>query len=100
MIPDHLRIQPGQEALTPVQEAEARRFAEERIATQLSTEPVDEPEAEALLRQAYAVAELPPPECISWLDGPLQFVAVLAPLRIEESSSAGVKDSVWTSGGN
>ena len=99
MIPNHLKIQSGQETLTPEQEAEARRFAEERIATQLSTEPVDEPEAEALLRQAYQVAGLPPPEHIHWLDGPLQFVAVLAPLRVEESSGASGKDSVWASVG-
>ena len=32
MIPDHLRIQPGKQALTPAQEAEAQRFAQERIA--------------------------------------------------------------------
>jgi hypothetical protein len=74
-----LRLQPGQEALTPAQEAEARRFADECIRTQLSTEPVDEPEAEALLRQAYAVAGLEPPKQIIWLNGPLQFGAVLGP---------------------
>ena len=68
MIADHLRIQPGQEALTPEQEAEARRFAQERIEAQLSTEPVDEPEAEQFLRQAYVVAGFPPPGHIRWRD--------------------------------
>jgi hypothetical protein len=57
---------------------EARRFATERIATQLSTEPVDESETEALLRHAYEVAGLPPPERIQWVDGPLQLIGTLA----------------------
>jgi hypothetical protein len=72
----HLRIQPGQQTLTPAQEVEARRFAEERIAAQLSTEPLDEPETERLLRQACAVAGLPPLQRVVWLDGPLQLVAI------------------------
>ncbi len=75
MIPNHLRIQPGQEALTPAQEAEAEHFAQERIEAQLSTEPVDEAEAVALLKQAYAVSGLPPPGHIRWLDGPLELLA-------------------------
>lgn len=74
MIPDHLRLQPGQEALTPEQEREARRFAEERIALQLATSPVNEAEAEARLRAAYQVAGLDVPATILWLDGPLPFV--------------------------
>ncbi len=78
MIPDHLRIQLGQENLTWQQKAEARRFATERVAAQLSTELVDESETEALLRQAYEVAELRPPKHIQWVDGPLQLVALLA----------------------
>ncbi|HLV98685.1 MAG TPA: hypothetical protein VKT82_08420 [Ktedonobacterales bacterium] len=90
MIPDHLRIQPGQQALTPEQEAEARRFAEERIQAQLSTEPVDEQEAGALLRQAYEVAGLAAPQRIQWVDGPLQLVAVLAPPSVRDSVSASV----------
>jgi hypothetical protein len=53
VIPDHLRIQPGQQALTSEQEAEARRFAEAYMQVQFSTEPADEPQAEAFLRQAY-----------------------------------------------
>src|ERR1051326_6616947 len=58
VIADHLRLQPGQQALTPEQEEEVQRFVEARIAVQLSTEPIDESEAEALLRQAYMVAGL------------------------------------------
>ena len=101
MIPDHLRIRPGQERLTPAQEAEARRFAAERIAAQLSTDPVDEQEAEAFLRQAYQVAGLAAPQRIHWLDGPLQLVASLAPPsargHVGASVEAGVEDSVRAS---
>jgi hypothetical protein len=82
VIADHLRIQPDQERLSPEQEAEARRFAEERIAAQLATSPIDELEAEALLRQAYVVAGLPPPTRIRWVDGPLPLVAVLTSERL------------------
>jgi hypothetical protein len=76
-----LRLYPGQEALTPAQEAEAQRFAAERIAAQNSTEPVDEPAAEALLVQSYAAAHLPPPTRILWVDGPLQLVHLVPPTR-------------------
>jgi hypothetical protein len=85
MIPDQLRIQPGQERLSPEREVEARRFAAERVAAQLSTEPVDEPETERLLQKAYHVAHLPLPKSISWLDGPLQLVAALASPSVEAS---------------
>jgi hypothetical protein len=95
MIPDHLRLQPGQEALTPEQEAEAERFAEERIAAQLSTEPVDEPEAEQLLRQAYAVAGLPSPQQIQWVDGPLQLVTRLSPFSAWDSVGARIGGFAW-----
>lgn len=87
-----LRLQPGQEALTPVQEAEARRFAQACIQNQLSTDPVDEQEAEAWLRQAYAVAGLPPPQRIRWLDGPRQRDALLYPPYLEGSARASVWD--------
>jgi hypothetical protein len=90
-----LRLQPGQQALTPTQEAEARRFAEESIQRHLSTEPVDEQEVEAFLRQAYQAAGLDPPQRIHWLDGPLQLVAVLAP----SSMGASVLDRVGGSVG-
>src|SRR5215831_15941866 len=78
-----LRLQPGQQELTLAQEAEARRFAEECMQRQLSTDPVDEQEAARLLRQVYALAQLPPPQRIEWLDGPLQLFAVLAPPSVE-----------------
>jgi hypothetical protein len=100
LIAPHLRIQPGQKALTPEQEAEARRFAEACIQAHLSTEPVDEPEAEALLRQAYAVVGLVPPQHIYWLDGPLQLVAVRSPVHVDASVRESVKNvakSVWES---
>ena len=89
-----LRLQPGQQALTPAQEAEARRFAEECIQAQLSTEPVDEQETEAFLYQAYQVAKREPPKQIIWLDGPLPFVAVTGPKGVEDSVWASVRDSV------
>ena len=97
MIPDHLRLQPGQEALTTVQEREARRFADEYICKQLSTEPVHEQQAEALLCQAYQVAGLVPPQRVSWLDGPLQLVAVLMQPSREEGAWPSVKDRVGDS---
>lgn len=96
-----LRLHPGQEKLTPAQEPEARRFAQERIEAQLSTAPVDEPETEQLLRQAYVVAGLPPPRQIGWIDGPLHFVAQAPPRsvwdRIWRSTGASMEASVWNS---
>jgi hypothetical protein len=87
-----LRLHPGQEALTPAQEAEAKRFAAERIHAQLSTEPVDEGEAEALLAQAYAAAELPPPRRIHWVDGPLELMTAL----VTPSVKPGVTEPRWS----
>ena len=84
MTPDHLRIQPGQEALTPEQEAEARRFAQERVHAQLSTEPVNEAVAETFLRQAYRAAGLETPAQIRWLDGPMQLVELFLPQSVWE----------------
>src|ERR1051326_4683982 len=92
MIPDHLRLQPGQEALTPEQEVEAERFAKARIEAQLSTEPVDEPEADRLLQQAYEVAGLPPPERIHWVDAPLPLMAALTLKNMRDS----VYECVWS----
>src|SRR5690348_11389728 len=68
------RLAPGQEALTPAQEAEMRRFTDDYIRTQLSTEPVDEGEAQALVERIYALAGLDAPASIEWLDGPVQLV--------------------------
>src|SRR5215469_8872998 len=73
-----LRLHPDQQELTGAQEVEAERFAEAYIQAQLSTEPVDEQEAEAFLRQAYEEGGLTAPRHIHWLDGPLELVAVLA----------------------
>src|ERR1051326_3184511 len=72
-----IRLHPGQQALTPAQEAEVTRFAALRIQTQLSTEPVDEPAAEALLKQAYELAGFATPLHVQWVDGRLQGVATL-----------------------
>ncbi len=68
-------LQKGQERLSSKQEAEAQRFALERVQAQLSTKPANEREAEALLRQAYRAAKLAEPRSIQWLDGPLHLVA-------------------------
>ena len=73
-----LQVRHRQQALTLEQKAEARRFVERRIHAHLTTTPVDEPTAEALLAQAYAAAGLASPHHIHWLDGPLELVAVLA----------------------
>jgi hypothetical protein len=59
--------------LTPEQEAYARSFARERIATLLSTTPVDERAAEQHLRAAYSAVGLKPPTKIRWFDSPLPF---------------------------
>ena len=80
-----LRLQKGQQALTPEQEAAARRFAEERIRNQLDTAPVNEDQAEDFLWQAYAAAGLAPPQHIHWLDGPLELIAAVG--RHDESVS-------------
>src|ERR1051326_778015 len=97
MIPDQLRIRPGQESLSTEQEAEARRFAQARIKAQLSTDPVDEPEAEALLKQAYTVVKLPAPRRIHWVDGPLQLVQALASPHGADSEEADAWGSVLES---
>ena len=80
-----LRLHPGQQELTRAQEAEAERFSEASIREQLSTEPVDEQEAETFLQQAYAVAGLSSPARVLWMDGPLPFLALLAPASVEAS---------------
>jgi hypothetical protein len=88
-ISNSLRLQPGQQRLTPEQEAEAMRFATEQIEAQLSTGPVVESEAEEWLRHAYQVAGLEPPAQILWLDGPLHLVSLFLP--------SSVTDNVWAS---
>src|SRR5215469_14200380 len=94
-----LRLQPGKPRLTPAQEAERERFANERIQAQLSTESVPEPEAEAFLRHAYQVARLDPPKRIHWLDGPLQLVAALTlpgvGAGVGERTQTSVGGSLW-----
>lgn len=69
--------QDGHQPITFASFDDANRFAAERISAYLSTEPVDEEETEALLRRAYAAADIEEPSHIHWLDGPLQLAAVL-----------------------
>jgi hypothetical protein len=102
-----LRLHPDQQELTSTQEAEARRFADEFIRRQLSTDPVDELAAEAFLCQAYEVAGLAPPQHLHWLDGPLHLDALLAAHRfgtdvgnsvvygVQDRVRTGVRQSLW-----
>ncbi len=101
-INEALRLKPGQQELSPEQKAEATRFAAERIRAQLSTEPVNEQEAEDWLRQAYQVAHLAPPRRVIWLDGPLQLVWLVLPQDAVQANDWNsiepiVEDSVWNS---
>ncbi len=99
------RLRRRQQERTPAQNAAAARpdddFEEEYIRTHLSTEPVDEQEAEAFLRQAYEIVGLAAPQHIHWLDGPLQLVTVLAGdngwLYIEDRLKESISPSVWDS---
>ena len=85
------RLVAGQEALTPAQEAEMRRFTDAYIQTQLSTEPVDERAAQALVERAYVLAGLDAPAQIEWLDGPRRLVE-----RLFSSTDQGAPQvSVW-----
>jgi hypothetical protein len=88
--PDSLQLRPGQQDLTPAQEVEVTRVVAESIQAQLATEPVEEAEAEALLRHAYRASNLAVPERIHWVDGPLQFAGVLDALT--RSKTPGVSD--------
>jgi hypothetical protein len=81
------KIQKGQQALTPEQEAYARQFAQERIAAMLSCATIDEQEAEKHLMAAYRVAGLPPPT-MRWFDSPVAFAM---------AHFSSVRDSVWDS---
>jgi hypothetical protein len=86
-----LRLVAGQEALTPAQEAEMRRFTDTYIQTQLSTEPVDEHVAQAIVERAYVLAGLDAPEQIEWLDGPRQLVERLFSSTVQGAPQV----SVW-----
>jgi hypothetical protein len=94
-----------QPALTPEQQAAATsaadRFDDACVQTHLSTEPADEPAAEAYLRQAYERTGQAAPRRIHWLDGPRQLAAVLASkpsrLRIEDGVRESISPSVWES---
>jgi hypothetical protein len=94
MIPDQLRIQPGQGRLSPEQEREAERFVQARITAQLSTESVNEAETEALLKQAYQVAGLAPPTRICWVDGPLHLASALALQHVRSNAEASAEARV------
>jgi hypothetical protein len=78
---------------------ELDRFTAERLRAQLSTEPVDETAAEALLVRAYAAAGLDAPRHIHWLGGPLELVSVLAhgneSISVEDQYREMVPHCVW-----
>jgi hypothetical protein len=96
------RLQPGQHELTKAQAAAASEFIIERLRRQPSTEPVDEDEAERLLRRAHrAIGRLAAPR-ISWVDSPLQLQTLMPrgaswqtvfTARVHEHAGA----SVWRS---
>jgi hypothetical protein len=68
-----------------------QRFVGAYIQTQLSTEPVDEHVAQALMERAYALAGLDASGQIEWLDGPRQLVE-----RLFSSTEQGAPQvSVW-----
>jgi hypothetical protein len=90
-----LRLRVGQRRLTRAQEAEATRFVNERIQTQLSTEPVDERAAEVLLKHAYELEGLAAPDDIRWVDGPLQLLAALDSESLGERITDVLLDRVW-----
>jgi len=83
-----LRLQAGQQDLTPAQAAALERFCDERIEEFLSIAPVDEPAVEERLAQAYLSAGLPPPAEVYWLDGPLELVAAWTPPGVIEKIKA------------
>lgn len=87
-IPTSLQLHKDQQTLTLEQKMEVTRFAAEHIQAQLSTKPVDEQEAEELLKQAYQVAGLAPPSTTLWLDGPMDLVRLFVPSSMEVSVDA------------
>jgi hypothetical protein len=91
---DSLGWRAGQRQLTPDQEADVKRFARAYCHDQLSTEPVDEEEVEACLRQVYAAVGRAAPPQIRWLDGPLQLVDAFDSNGVGERVAASVWDDV------
>src|SRR5262249_15684226 len=85
-----LRLQKGQERMTPAQQAASHRCAAAYIRAQLSTSPVDEAAAETLLKRAYQIAGLAAPQDLHWVDGPLQLLAALASERVGASFNESV----------
>ena len=92
-----LRLRPGQPRLTPKQAAEAERFGDAYMGRLLSTEPVDEAAATALLKQAYEAAGLAAPRHVQWVDGPCQLIAVWVPEGFWDGvhSEPVMRDSLW-----
>ena len=86
------KLVPGQERLTPEQEAYARQFAQERIAALLSTTASDEQLAEDLLAEAYRRAGHHPVP-VRWFDPPRAFCLAYS-ARIGESVRESVVKSV------
>ncbi len=93
------KIVRGQERLTPEQEAYARQFAQEHIASMLSTTAIDEAEAERHLREAYRVARSRPPAAIRWFDSPIAFILDSVRASVWDSVRASVGASVRASVG-
>lgn len=85
-----LRLRRGQQHLTLEQRAEAEHVAALCLQRYLSTEPVDEQEAEGYLWRAYEAVGLAAPRHVHWLDGPIELVSVLA----HESGATFVQDDL------
>ncbi len=73
-----------------------KRYADEKISKYLSTEPVNEKEAEKHITEAYRVANLSIPKNFIWYDSPKQFTASVGD-SVGASVWASVWDSVWAS---
>jgi hypothetical protein len=91
---DGLVWRAGQRQLTPEQEAHIKRVARAYCHDQLSTEPVNEHEVVACLRQVYEATGRAAPRHIRWLDGPLQLVDAFDPDGVGERVEASVWDDV------
>lgn len=58
------------EKLTPEQEAQIQPYLEKTLAEGLSTEPVDRPKVERIVKEVYKERGLKPPKKVYWANGP------------------------------
>lgn len=72
--------------------------AERWMATGLSTDPADRAGAEAGVRVAYALAGLPAPQRMLWLDSPAAGATAVAMLRTGLTADAKVREALAAQG--